>query len=313
MKDENNKMELDHQLENNKKIFENIKASYSKQVMPEQSVEQMKEKIRLAKAMNRIQKRRRCQRVALATAACLALVVFVIPNTSEGAAVAMKKVPGLSKVVEVAVVRDYGEKEDKDIADIDVAAVSVTAAKESSEEELESAEVIPEDRVETISDQIVAEFKASVKNNEGYKDVLISSAPMEITDDYFTLRIDCCLQSGASAAQWSYYYTIDLDTGKTVKLKDLFKEDSNYIEIISENIKDQMRSQMKENEEVTYWIDSEDYFEEWDFEEITEDTSFYLDSKGNVVICFDEGEVAPMCAGNVTFVIPQDVIEAIRK
>lgn len=52
---------------------------------------------------------------------------------------------------------------------------------------------------------------------------------------------------------------------------------------------------------------------EWDFQSITDDTSFYLNQNGEVVICFNEGDVAPMYMGCVEFVIPNEVLADVRK
>lgn len=43
------------------------------------------------------------------------------------------------------------------------------------------------------------------------------------------------------------------------------------------------------------------------------DVSFYLNEKNNVVIGFNEGDVAPMYMGTVEFEIPAEVLENIRK
>ena len=85
---------------------------------------------------------------------------------------------------------------------------------------------------------------------------------------------------------------------------------ADYITPISENIKEQMREQMKEDEMVYYWVDDE--IEEWNFKAITDETSFYLNEKNEIVIAFDEYEVAPGYMGCVEFVIPNEVTESIR-
>lgn len=46
---------------------------------------------------------------------------------------------------------------------------------------------------------------------------------------------------------------------------------------------------------------------------IDDETSFYLNENGNVVICFDEGDVAPMYMGTMEFEIPEEVLSNIRK
>lgn len=89
-------------------------------------------------------------------------------------------------------------------------------------------------------------------------------------------------------------------------------EGADYITPISENIKTQMREQMAQDEMVCYWIDY-DKVPEWNFESITDETSFYLNADGDVVISFDEGEVAPMYMGVVEFTIPSGVLADIRK
>ena len=79
---------------------------------------------------------------------------------------------------------------------------------------------------------------------------------------------------------------------------------------ISENIISQMREKMAEDEMNMYWLDDE--IEELNFKAIKEDQSFYLDENGNVVISFNEGDVAPMYMGVVEFTIPNEVISDIR-
>ena len=59
-----------------------------------------------------------------------------------------------------------------------------------------------------------------------------------------------------------------------------------------------------------YWLDDE--IEELNFKAIKEDQSFYLDAEGNVVISFNEGDVAPMYMGVVEFTIPNEVISDLR-
>lgn len=45
---------------------------------------------------------------------------------------------------------------------------------------------------------------------------------------------------------------------------------------------------------------------------ITDETSFYINESGNIVICFNEGDVAPMYMGCVEFVIPDEAIKGIE-
>ena len=96
-----------------------------------------------------------------------------------------------------------------------------------------------------------------------------------------------------------------------MQLKDVFVEGEDYITLISEDIKRQMQEQMSADDMICYWLNDE--IEELNFEKITEDTSFYLNEKNNVVINFDEGDVAPMYMGSVEFEISSEVLSNIRK
>ena len=49
------------------------------------------------------------------------------------------------------------------------------------------------------------------------------------------------------------------------------------------------------------------------FKAITDETSFYLNEQDEIVIAFDEYEVAPGYMGCVEFVIPGEVTAGIRK
>ena len=115
----------------------------------------------------------------------------------------------------------------------------------------------------------------------------------------------------ASGYQYQYYYHIDKTTGEIASLKNLFQEGADYITPISENIKEQMRKEMQADESKIYWIDSEDEIVE-QFEAIKEDQNFYLNEDGQIVICFDEYEVAPGYMGLVEFVVDEEAVAGIR-
>ena len=55
------------------------------------------------------------------------------------------------------------------------------------------------------------------------------------------------------------------------------------------------------------------YITQPNFQGITEQTNFYFNEKDELVIAFDEYEVAPGSMGAPEFVIPQEVTAAILK
>ena len=96
-------------------------------------------------------------------------------------------------------------------------------------------------------------------------------------------------------------------TGQILSLNDVLGNDSEMKKAVGENIKEQMRSQMAADSGITYFLDSET--PEWDFTGLTGEEDFYFDSQGQLVIVFDEYEVAPGYMGAVEFTIPKSVTE----
>ena len=301
------------------KKIEELKRQYAGSEMSGEQVEQMKKRIEEAKMEKRNESRKmHTVRNIVAAAAAVAAVFVVLPNTSGSVAYAMGNLPVVGKLVEAVTFRDYQYDNGGHAADIKTPELTV---KESDTEQMTDTEVQVQENlkkttaeinaeIEKISDSLIAEFKQNM-NNEGYQDIMIKHEVINTTDDYFTLKL-MCYQAAGSGYEMDYYYTIDLKTGERLALKDLFKEGSDYITPISENIKSQMREQMDADENVSYWLDDTEV-PEWNFTSINDDTSFYINADGNLVISFNEGDVGPMSMGVVEFTIPHDVIADILK
>lgn len=242
-----------------------------------------------------------------AMAAVVAGVLIVLPNTSATIAYAMEQVPILGRLVEVVTLRDYRYETERNHADIEVPQFIVD--QEGTENLKQTTEELNAE-IQALTNEIIQQFESDLENREGYQDVVVKGEVLTQNEDYFTLKL-LCYQGAGSGYQWNYYYTIDLHTGERMQLKDLFQDNADYISPISENIKEQMRTQMKEDDMAYYWLDGE--VEEWNFKSITDDTNFYINDAGNIVIGFNEGDVAPMYMGAVEFEIPADVVSDIRK
>lgn len=319
-----------------KKGIEDLKKEYEEIRMSETQVNAFKSTIEKAKKENR---RSRSLRIwkNIATAAAAVLITFIIlPNTSAGVAHAMERIPLLGNVVKVVTFRDYTYEGETQLADIDVPHVEVeengaddgivtadaggvddipTYDGESQYDEdallsLEESAAGINKEIDALTNQIVEEFEEDMKEQTGVKEVIVSHEVILTPERYFTLKL-IHYEAAADGAEWVYYYTIDLLTGERVALEDLFAEDADYIGIISEEIIRQMREQMAADENVAYWLDEE--IESLNFTEITVETQFYINADGNLVISFNEGDVAPMYMGVVTFEIPSQVLDEIRR
>ncbi len=297
--------------------LQEMKKDYQKHRMPENQVEGLRKRMAEANTANRDPgNKKRTIKFAVTVAACVAVFV-ILPNTSVMIAHAMEQIPVLGRLVEVVIFRDYEYESDRNRADIEVPEIEVPEVQPEEQvtdsvlqENLEHSVDEINKEIQEITNELVEEFEVHLENEMGYQDVIVKSEVLTTTADYFTLKL-ICYQGAGSGYQWNYYYTIDLITGERLQLKDIFKEGADYITPISENIKEQMQEQMEANEQVYYWLNDE--IEEWNFKAITEETSFYMNDKGNVVIGFDEGEVAPMYMGAVEFEIPAEVVQDIRE
>lgn len=299
----------------------------------------MKENTRQAKKESG--KKHTARNAAVAAAAAAALFI-ALPNTSAGIAHAMRQIPIAGRLVEVVTFRDYQYEDERHSAEVKVpelvpkdraadaaetetdAAAGQTSGQIQKDPEQSAGKINAEIQenlkqstdeinaeIQEIADRLIAEFEEGLAKQEGYQDLTVSSEILRTGDNYFTLKL-ICYQAAGSGAEWDYFYTIDLRTGERLALADLFVEGADYLTPISENIKEQMRQQMAEDENKMYWIDTDDV-PEWNFQSITDETAFYLNEDDNIVICFNEGDVAPMYMGTVEFVIPADVVAEIRR
>ena len=290
-----------------------LRKEYEKHRMTDFQVRQLQEKIREAKEMDQNNKNHTGKiRIAVASAAVAAGLFVILPNTSGTIAHAMEQIPIIGQLVRVVTFRDYEYEGDRNMADIEVPEIKPEEQLEDStlQENIDRTTAEINAEIQSITDELIAEFEKNLDEEMGYQDVVVKSEVLTTTPDYFTLKL-ICYQGAGSGYQWNYYYTIDLNTGERLQLKDIFKEGADYITPISEDIKRQMQERMDADENVHYWLNDE--IEEWNFKAITDETSFYLNERGNVVIGFNEGDVAPMYMGTVEFEIPAEVLDGIRK
>ena len=288
-----------------------LKKEYEKPQMSQAQFEELRAKMEEAKMADKKDKIKRIRTRAALTAAAFVGSFLLLPNTSPVIAHAMEQIPVLGKLIEVVTFRDYEYESDRNHADIEVPEIKVELGlpEDQTLENLERTTDEINREIKKITDSLIEEFETYLEE-EGHQDILVKSEILTATADYFTLKL-LCYQGAGSGYQWNYYYTIDLNTGKRLQLKDVFAEGADYITPISEAIKEQMQAQMDADENVYYWLDDE--IEEWNFKSVTDETSFYINENGNVVIGFNEGDVAPVYMGAVEFEIPGDVLNDIRK
>ncbi len=255
-------------------------------------------------------KKQRVMKWTVGVAAAV-LISIILPNVNGDIAKAMESIPVLGKYFQVVTFREYHYEDDNNTADVVVP--KVETEENATEEEVETAESMNKS-IEEYAQGFMQEFQENLKSQgEGYQDLKLDYEVVTDNAEWLTLKVNA-LQVEASGYQQVKFFHIDKKTGKEAVLSDLFVEDSDYVEIISQNILEQMKTQMQEDESKVYFYEGDgDGIEEGEFKEIKEDQNFYFGKNGELVIVFDEYEVAPGCMGIVEFTIPLQCIESILK
>lgn len=259
--------------------------------------------------INKALKKRKTRRISyqwlsVVSAAALFLVIGV--NINVNIANAFSSIPGMDNIVKVLTFREYKVDEQTYNADIKVPIITNLENKE-----LESAlneKYLEENK--KLYEAFQAEMESLKNAGEGHLGVDTGFEIKTDNDDIFAIS-RYVTNTVASSSTTVKHDTIDKKNQVLLSLPMLFKDDR-YINIISENIKEQMRAQMKADEEQFYWVSTGDPIKDEDlfyqFESITKDQDFYINDKYQLVISFNKYDVAPGYMGNVEFVIPTDVI-----
>jgi hypothetical protein len=231
--------------------------------------------------------------------AAAVIVLFTAVNMNSSIAYAMSEVPVVGKLVKVLIVREFKIGQDKYNANIKTPAI----------EGLENKEL-----QNSLNEKYLAEneklYAGFIKEMEDLKaagggHIGVESGYVVKTDSDRILSIGRYVVNTVGSSSTTFKYdTVDKKSEILITLPSLFKNDS-YIDIVSENIREQMRQQMKEDKQKFYWVEEGDIAP---FEKIEAGQNFYISSSNKLVISFDKYEVAPGYMGIVEFVIPTEVL-----
>ena len=308
---------------NEQEQLEQLKEEYENMTIPEAGRERLQAGIDRA----RMEKKRaeRVRRRSAWTAAAAVIVLIALPNTNMQIAHAMENIPVLGGFFRLVTVRQYNYSDENHDAEVELAQISYGEDAGTAAGNVEGASAgqeaavanLSEDGVEAVNqdmeatvEELIRQFEDTL-SEEGYHGLHVTQEVVTDNARYYTVKLSA-LETEASGYEHNQFYTIDKQTGNVVTLADLFAEGSDYISAISENIKTQMREQMAADEGVIYFLDNDD-MPEFNFQGITEQTNFYFNEKDELVIAFDEYEVAPGSMGAPEFVIPQEVTAALLK
>ncbi|MDH6368656.1 hypothetical protein M2444_000434 [Paenibacillus sp. PastF-3] len=234
----------------------------------------------------------------------VAAIVFLIAiNTSITVASALSAIPGVDRLIKVLTIKEYIVAEDSYDANIKVPAVT---NMENKDLELGlNQKYLSENKA--LYEKFQSEIEQLKKQGGGHLGLDTNYEVKTDNDRIFSIGRYVVETSGSSSEEVAFD-TIDKVNQILITLPMLFK-DEQYIERISQNIKEQMIAQMKADPDIVYWIpENGDEVSTDMFTSISKDQSFYINDDGKLVIVFNKYDIAPGSMGSVEFVIPTEVI-----
>lgn len=240
---------------------------------------------------------------SLKFALAIALIAFVaLPNVSPEVSYAMQKLPVIGDFVKVITIKNYFDKDGNSELNANIPNIKNSDNVISQSNEKINAEVYE------LTQRVINSYYKE-KKPENHMAVEINSDVITNTSNWFTLKLTISETLASSSLEYKYYH-IDKKTDQMVRIADLF-DGEEYKEVISDEIKKQMKDRMKENENIVYWIDAE--LKDCSFSKINDNQNFYFSENGNIVIVFDKYEVGPGSSGAPEFEIDKSIYERYQK
>ena len=233
-----------------------------------------------------------------ASAAAIGLIIVSV-NASSTFAKSLENIPVIGNIIKIVDFNNY--RIDKDGMDVSISLPEISSDskdleyKLNKEFEKEGKEAYKKYEEEVA--KLEKEGKTTHKSAEMWSETVAENAKTLSVAIYNT-------ETEASAATSRKIYNIDKKDKTILTLEGMFGN-NDYVDVLSKNILSQMKERTKKDSNDVYFVDNTF--------KIKKDQPFYINDKGELVICFDEYEVAPGSAGLVEFVIPSNVVSKLMK
>lgn len=275
--------------------MEELREAYESIPVPRALAEQMEALARRKRNSRRVLQY--CRR-AVGSVAAAALALVVAANAGPQVSAYLADIPVIGAFTQLVTFRDFREQQGTMEANIQTPhAVGLQD---------ETLQALLNGRFDAYGEQLIEQYRQDVEDTMGgqaYMGVDSGYSLMLEDDRLLCVNIHTVLSAG-SAQQIERYYVVDKQAGKILSLADLFQEDADYVGVLSKLVQGQMERQVQQDNEKAY---------DEDFSEISPTQPFYLNRAHELVLSFDQYEVAPGYMGAVTFTIPTGEIRSILK
>ena len=304
--------------QNNNIDFNKSREAYNNMAIPATLDKKVKEAVTMS--ADRTKKKNHAI-IAIVSAAAAIVILFIAGvNTSTAFAATLSDIPVIGSIVKVVTGRSFSEKNDNVTINVDIPQIDVdsTSASDTAHVTAEQVNAVIQKTVDDYMQEqqsVIDDYKKSFLETGGTIDEwnrrtidLAARYEVKYQDDRYLSLYLYMYMSAFAFTQDNYYYNYDFVTGRELTLKDILGDD--YINIANRSIIDQITEQVNSDSNAMYWgyhpagYSGTDPFEATDkFTTITDDTSFYLNSDGDPVICFPKYSIAPGYMGVREFVI----------
>ena len=227
------------------------------------------------------------------------LLLGVMPNISTAYAVAVEDIPIIGDLVRVLTIRNYFYEDERHELNAEI--------PEVSDPQNEDAGNLINKDINELTSAVISKFyhELEISSVSGYGSVHIDYETLTNTEQWFTLKLTISEIKGSSDTS-SKYYHINRTTGSYIIFADLF--DEKHYTALEELIMTQMKNQMAQSEDITYWIEDSEIGE--DFITLNANQNFYFKENGNLVIVYNKYEVGPGSMGCPEFeLLPEEYME----
>lgn len=237
-----------------------------------------------------------------AAAAGLAVLFTLGLNTNQAFAQGMEQVPVLGTLAKVLTIRSYEVQQDDLAISVEIPSVETIASDTAGTTGQVNEDIYgfceayaqeAQQRAEEYKEAFLATGGTQEEWVEHDIRIQVSYDILTQTEDYLSLAVSGT-ESWTSAYSETRYYTLDMHTGKWITLENVLGQD--YAALATAQIRQQVEALAAETD-TPYDI------EQW--QGVTADTSFYMNTDGNPVIVLKKYEIAPGSEGQLEFEIMQ--------
>ncbi len=240
-----------------------------------------------------------------ASAAAVCILFTAALNTSPVFAAEAAQLPLIGGAARILTFRSYETEKDDIAVSVEIPTIEMIAEDTGIKADVINQEILA--RCNQYADEAVLraeEYRTAFLETGGTPEewaehhikITVGYEIKQQSSDYLSFVVRGT-ENWTNAGSTSYYYNLDLNTGKFVTLKDMLGD--NYVELANKSIREQIAERQNAGE--TFFTP-----EKGGFTGISEDVKFYINENSRPVIVFEKYEIAPGSSGEITFEIAEN-------